>query len=445
MRQRLIRAGGWTMGAYAFTQFTRLLSSLIMTRMLLPEVFGLMAIALVINTGLVMFSDLGLAQSIVRSNRGDDPRFLNTMWTIQILRGIGIWLTSIVLAASIAAFQSTGWLTGDSVYAHKDLPYVIAAVAFVAVLQGFESTKITVAKRQLALARASQLEIGCNVIAVSTTIGWALLDRTIWALVGGWIIAAAVKSALTHLVFSGPNNRLVWDSAAVQESFQFGKWVFLSSILTFVTASADRLILSGLLSAQELGIYSIAYLISSSVQQGLSKLASNVAFPALSEIARKQPNNLRNAYYKIRIPFDVLSLSASGLLFSTGHLVISTLYDPRYASAGVILSILSLSLIGARYAVTDQAFLALGKSKLLAKANALRTITLYFSIPVGFYISGLTGAVWGMVLSALLTALATLYFSSKNNLFEWKPEIMRLIALPAGYFIGESLKQMIAV
>jgi len=414
-----------------------------MTRLLLPEVFGIMAIAMVVNTGLMMFSDLGLLQSIVRSKRGDDPRFLNTLWTIQILRGFAIWSVALIAAFMLANIQSTGWLGQVTAYAHPLLPYVIGTIGFSAVLQGFESTKIAVARRQLLLARVSQLEIGCNVVAVVTTVIWALIDRSIWALVGGWLVAAALKSALTHVIFPGVGNRLQWEDSALNEAFNFGKWVFLSSILTFLTASADRLILSGLLSAQQLGIYSIAYLIANAVQQGSSKLSSYVAYPALSEIARMRPEQFCKSYYRIRLPFDMLCLMLGGFLSAAGNGVVYILYDHRYADAGHILTTLSLTLIASRYIVADQAFLALGKPKLLAIANAFRMVTLYSMIPAGFFVAGLEGAIWGIVIANLLTALITLYFSAKNGLFSLQTELLRLLALPIGYIIGTGAQWVI--
>jgi O-antigen/teichoic acid export membrane protein len=76
----------------------RLGSNLILTRLLFPEAFGLMALVTVFLTGLKMFSDFGLNASIIRSARGDDPIFLQTAWTVQILRGVMLWLISVMLA-----------------------------------------------------------------------------------------------------------------------------------------------------------------------------------------------------------------------------------------------------------------------------------------------------------------------------------------------------------
>ena len=69
-----------------------LASNLILTRLLFPEAFGLMALGSVVLVGLQMFSDAGIGPSIAQSPRGDDPEFLDTAWTAQVLRGVILWL-----------------------------------------------------------------------------------------------------------------------------------------------------------------------------------------------------------------------------------------------------------------------------------------------------------------------------------------------------------------
>ncbi len=71
----------WTMTAYGSNQILRFATNLILTRLLMPEVFGLMALVNSLRVGLELFSDLGIVQNIVQSPRGDRPTFLNTAWT----------------------------------------------------------------------------------------------------------------------------------------------------------------------------------------------------------------------------------------------------------------------------------------------------------------------------------------------------------------------------
>lgn len=439
MRAKILRAGSWTIVSYGITQGTRLLSSLILTRLLVPEVFGIMAIAMVMNTGLTLFSDIGLLQSVVRSKRGDDRNFLDTLWVVQILRGFAICIAALLLAVGLAGIQSIGWLNGDSVYSHPVLPYVIGAIGFTAVLAGFESTKVAVARRELLLARLSQLEIFSVIAVAAITIVWAWIDRSIWALVGGWIIGAALRTILTHAVLPGMGNRFHWDTSAIREVVDFGKWVLVSSMFTFLVTSGDRLILSSFFSSRELGIYSIAYLILNAVQLGISRLAAQIAYPALSKIVRDQPQNVLTAYYKVRLPIDWFCLGVSGFLFAGGEGVVGILYDARYADAGGMLAVLALILIGSRYEVAEQVFLALGKSRLLAIINAVRMITLYVVVPAAYFWAGVNGAIWGIVVASLLPLFVTLCFCRQNAIVSLRQELSSLYAFPVGFIFGTGM------
>jgi O-antigen/teichoic acid export membrane protein len=440
---RILRAGSWTALAYGFTQLTRLGTSLIVTRLLVPEVFGIMAVAMVVSTGLALLTDFGVVQCIVRSPRGSDRRFLDALWATQIARGAAIFAASLLLAAVLAALQALGWISAGSAYGSPALPYVIAAVGLPALLVGLESTKVAVARRELSLARLSQLEILCNAVSVAAVVSWALIDPSIRALIGGWIIGAALRTVLTHTMLPGPGNRLRWDPSAFQELAAFGKWVLVSSTLGFFAMNGDRLLLGGLVSAHELGLYAIAFLVLGAARQGLSLLATSVAYPALSQVVRMQPAQLPAAYYKARLPMDLCSLGLAGFLFAAGDGLIRILYDSRYAGAGPMLAVLSLTLVCSRYEMAELAFLALGKPRLLAFINAFRLAGLYALVPAGYALGGMNGALWGIVLAGFAPLAPTLYFAHRNGLLSLRHELWLLLALPAGLVAGAAVQWLL--
>src|SRR5712675_1262901 len=98
LRSRALAGSAWTTFGFGGQKLIQLVSNLVLTRLLFPEAFGLMALANVILLGLGMFSDLGIKPSIVQHEQGDSEKFLNTAWTIQILRGLSVWLAACVLA-----------------------------------------------------------------------------------------------------------------------------------------------------------------------------------------------------------------------------------------------------------------------------------------------------------------------------------------------------------
>lgn len=431
LRQRVIRAGGWAVTGFVTSQAIRLVGNLILTRLLFPEAFGMMAIVYVFMAGLALFSDLGINQSVIQNPRGDDPDFLNTAWVVQILRGVFIWVMVLIIAYSLPAVVSMNWVPAGSVYADSLLSSILVLFSFTALIQGFESTKFALAQRMVQLRRVTLIELFSQIIALLVMLIWAWLYRSIWALVGGAIVAATVRCVMGHLWLSGPTNRFGWDSQSFKEIFHFGKWIFLLSILGFLHLNGDRLILGGMLDATQLGIYSIAYLLSNAAMSLYANILSRVLFPAFSEVVQNRPENLSNVYQRIRTIADFSLFGVAGFLLVAGQGVVSTLYDTRYHDAGNMLSILALGLIGARYAVIEFLWLAKDQMRYLIASNLIRLLALYAGLPLGYWLAGTEGALYGISLSFYAAWPVALYYKVQHGLANWWRE---LAALPVFFF-----------
>ncbi|CAN0598057.1 unnamed protein product, partial [Ectocarpus sp. 12 AP-2014] len=175
----------------------RLVSNLILTRLLFPEAFGLMALVQVVLSGVTLFSDFGFRDSVVQDSRGEDPDFLNTTWTLQILRGLVLGLAVVLLAYPVANFYEEP-LLGD----------ILLLVAIVPIFQGLNSTNIMTADRQLTLGRLTFLMIGAQVFGLIMTVSLAWWLHSVWALAIGNIATALALAVLSHLVLPGIRNRI---------------------------------------------------------------------------------------------------------------------------------------------------------------------------------------------------------------------------------------------
>src|SRR6476646_1258750 len=98
LRRRTFHGSVWTTSEYAIGVVLRLGGNLVLTRLLVPDMFGIMALVNTFLMGLQMFSDVGIGPSIIQNRRGDDPAFLNTAWTIQVMRGATLWIFSCLIA-----------------------------------------------------------------------------------------------------------------------------------------------------------------------------------------------------------------------------------------------------------------------------------------------------------------------------------------------------------
>ncbi|NEQ25446.1 MAG: oligosaccharide flippase family protein, partial [Microcoleus sp. SIO2G3] len=102
LKKLAIRGMIWTIAGYGAGQILRFGSNLILTRLLAPELFGLMALVNIFVMGLHLFSDVGIGMNVVQNKRGDDPDFLNTAWTIQVIRGAFLCLACLLITWPLA-------------------------------------------------------------------------------------------------------------------------------------------------------------------------------------------------------------------------------------------------------------------------------------------------------------------------------------------------------
>jgi O-antigen/teichoic acid export membrane protein len=443
LKRRVFEAGAWSAGGYALAQVLRFGTNLLMTRLLTPDLFGLMAIAQIVLTGLTMLSDLGIRQSIVRSNRGNDPAFVNTAWVMQNIRGVVLCVVALSIGLLLALAQHAGWTPKDSVYSDGRLPYVIAALSSVALVGGLTSTKIFEESRNLTIYRVTRIELVSQIAGLSFMLAWVTFDRSIWALVGGGICSAVVRMVLSHVWLHGTNNRWQWDNAAFRELTSFGKWILGASVLGFLASNTDRLLLGGLVDPTLLGMYVIAFLIFSVVEQVLAKLMVDVTFPALSEVARAKPHDLKVNYYRFHAVIGAFAYLSAGILMISGDALISLIYDARYHQAGWMLQILAIALITVPLGVAARFFVIVGMPERLFQIGAVRLVTLIIATLGGFHFFGMTGAVVGIALSFFAPAPVTIFYQIKLGVFDTARELLTLLVVFAGMGIGWLLNVII--
>ena len=440
LRRRAISAGAWNLGALVTSQAIRLRGNLVMARLLMPEMFGIMVIATTVAMVLGLLSDIGLRQNIIQSKRGNDPVFLNTAWTVQIVRGFVLFALSLLVASLAWAAQVASIWPADSTYNAPALPLVLAFTSISALIYGFGSTKVAVAFRSFQQKKIVIIEVAAQFLGLLVMLGIGYFTRSIWSLVAAGLVSALVSTVLGHLWIQGPRNQLQWDGSALKELIRFGRWMLLSSAVGVLAMQGDRIWFGGSMSVAELGVYSIAVLMLGAIETGVQRLVGAVALPAFGEAARTDdPSRLRDLYYRFRFFLDLALLFACGFLFVVGPLIIGWLYDARYAGAGTMLAILSLSFFTLRFTLAHQAWLALGLTKFQAMDNIIRFVSLWTLLPLLLVIGGARFAVWGVALHALPTIFLIIYVNRRLNLFDIKRELVVLPVLGVGVLCGLTL------
>lgn len=426
LRAKLLRGSVFELLGYGLSQLIRFGSNLLLTRLLFPEAFGLAALVNILNYGLIMLSDVGLPAMIIQSERGDEMRFLNTAFTWQALRALGLWVAASACAYPMALF-----------YDQPDLNALIPFGSLSILIMGLRSTGYYTMRRRLDLKPLMVVEIAAQAGAVLAMVVWARFDRSVWALLGGAIANSLIQVVGSHMLSVGYRNRFEWDKESAQSMMAFGKWVAGSSVLTFVSQQGDRLLLGRFLGAATLGIYSNAVFLSSALGEATGRITHGVFFPAYSRVKAEGIERLRSVFYRTRLLVDAGVLPALGVLFMLGPTIVHILYDARYEEAGWMLRVLVVRVaISALIEPCQFCLLAIGESRYGFYLNLSRTLALLVSVPLAFASFGVTGLVWGVALSEVPAFIVVYWGFVRHGLSSPLHEARVPFLTAAGFALG---------
>ena len=419
---RAARGGAWTALSFVAAQGFRLISNLILTRLLFPEAFGIMALVTVLLVGLTLFSDMGVGPAIMQSKRGDEADFLDTAWTIQILRGGILWLAACALAYPAALF-----------YDQPLIASLLPVAALSLLIAGFVPTRVDTANRHLLLGRLTVLDLIATLIGIAVMLVLAMITRSVWSLAVGGVVTALVRLMLMTLLLPGHRNRLRWEAAAGRELLHFGFWIFLSSVCGFLVSQGDRAVLGKYLSIEGLGIYNIgAFLAMFPIMLG-SAVTARVLIPIYRAHAQGDVV-ARQRLERIRFIVTGGLMFALAVLALAGPLVVDVLYDVRYRSAGgVMVAICAVQMIVVVVLTYDQAALARGDSRGFFVVSAAKAVLQTLGFLIGAQVMGLGGAMLGQAIGMLLYMPVIARLAFRHGVWDARHDLIYLgVALGLG-------------
>jgi len=387
LKSRVIQGVLWTLAADGGAQIIRFISTTVLTRLLVPEMFGVMVVVQVVHQGLTMFSDVGIQPAIVQHQRGDNRAFLDTAWTIQAVRGLMLFLFSCALAWPV------------SLYAKEPLLVTVLPIVGLGCLaDGFVSTKVFTCDRHLSRGPLTFLNLGTAVLGLIARIVWAMLSPTVWSLVFGGLVGSVSRVVLSHFLLAGPINRFRWDRTEVKELMQFGRWVFLSTLLTFIATQLDKLVFVRMVPLSLLGVYNIGLSVCRLPTESVQRIGSNVTFPAFSRLKERE-GDLGSAYSRVRAPLLVGGGAIISALTLGGPLVAQILFPAKYSDAGWIMQIVALGMwFQALESTNGSVLLASGLPKWLVIGNVLKILLMAVVLPISYHYWKFPGALVAMSL-----------------------------------------------
>ncbi|AKG22771.1 oligosaccharide flippase family protein [Calothrix sp. 336/3] len=407
LKKLAVRGAAWNIISLGFSYILRFTSNLILTRLLVPEYFGLMAMITTLRCGLELVSDIGISQNIINSKRGDETIFLNTAWTLQVIRGFVIWILCAILAFPVSQF-----------YNDQRLLWLIPIVVLYSVIDGFTSTSIPTLYRHMRLDRLAIYNAILQFVHLSTLIILCWKYPNILVLAIGTVLGGIYRLISSYWLIPKYYNHFDFEIDSAREILSFGKWMFLSSGLMFAAEQADRLVLAKILSFQMLGVYTVAYTLASIPREVIRQVSQNVIFPTISKQADLPREVLRKKIISARFPILIGCGIVLAFFVTVGDLIIASLYDQRYADAIWMMPILCFGIwFSLLFYTISPALLAIRKPLYSAQSNFARFIVIILGVPLAHTHFGVLGAIIVIALSDLPLYIVNLYGLWQEKLF----------------------------
>lgn len=257
-------------------------STAILARLLNPEDYGLIAIAIAVTTFFTLFKDFGLSISLIQKQELKDDE-VNVIYWFTIFIGLTITVLLIVLAYPISSFFDDNRLVN-----------ILMVVSSVFLIGSFSIVPNAILRRNMQFKKIMYIQIFSSFISAITAIYLAKEGYGYWALVVNIILPVIITTIITLYMLNW-FPKIAYSFKHISNYMKFGKYIISFDIVNYFSRNLDNILIGKSYSTTDLGYYSKAYqLLLLPIQQIRVPLV-NVALPALSAV--RNDSKMFNYYY----------------------------------------------------------------------------------------------------------------------------------------------------
>ncbi len=392
LSQKVARGGLWVFSLRITNRGLGFIRTIILARLLAPSDFGLLGIAMLAISTLETFSQTGFQAALVQKKENIEC-FLDTAWTVSVIRGIVLFAILFFSAPIIAEFFNSAQAT-----------LVIKVIAVSTLFSGLRNIGIIFFQKELRFSRQFIYELSGTLVDLGVALTLAFILRNVWALVWGGLAAHFIRLIMSYILHPF-RPRIRFEKEKFQELFGFGRWVLGSSILGFLITQGDDIFVGKMLGVTALGLYQMAYLISNLPATEITHVISRVTFPAYSKLQDDLPK-LREAYLKVLQLTAFISMPLAGGIFVLAPEFVTIFLGDKWMPMIPAMQALVLSgLVRSIQASTGPIFLAVNRPYIIPKWQAIRLIVLVVLIYPFSIHWGILGVSFAVFFSTFLSSL----------------------------------------
>lgn len=434
LTSKVLAGAGWAVSMRWAIKLLGLVSSAILARILMPEDYGLVAIAMIALGLTQVLFEFGVETALVQNHDATREHF-NTAWTMRIIQSLIVTLVLLAFAPYSAGF-----------FDEPRMPLILQLVSLSVFIQGFENIGVVVFRKELQFGRDFQFYVLRKLVGVVITIALAYYLRSYFALVFGMIAQSVVNVAYSYRVV---DFRPRFSLRAFHDLWNFSKWLVVKGVSDYINEHGAIMFLSKLTSVRMLGLYKWGGELS-------NMSTSEIVYPMLRSLmpglvkVKTERKRLESAFLTSTAMIAIVAIPL-GLGFSS----VSAEFIPLFLGGGdkwsgvvPIAQILAYAaVLHSLYIVAVDMLIVIGHIRLTAYLSWMRTVLVLALMYPAFQFQGVTGVAATQVLIgvvatgviyAMLVSRLAMRPSRVLGIF-WRPAVAGALMAAALYPLDSSV------
>jgi len=318
---RFLAGAVWMVSMRWAMRFVGLFSTIILARLLTPQDFGLVAMAMIVVALLDTLSSTGVDLALIRE-RDSSSKLYNAAWTIQILQN------ALVAALMVAAVPMA-----IDYFDEPRLQHILYWLALSQLIMGCRNIGTVAFRQELDFAKEFRYSLYVKLIGFVATVSLALTLQDYRAIVYGVVLKSFFELIISYrmhpyrpkLSFQGMGR--IWG---------FSQWLLLSSLIGVINSKASQFIIGGSIGAAALGFYYMAIELGTMFVHEVVMPIRRALFPNMSLLLDDREAFIHNSIKIVGI-ISLVSVPIGVGLHLVASEFIALLLGPQWVDAVAIL------------------------------------------------------------------------------------------------------------
>jgi len=409
------------LGSYSYTtQIIAFLGTIVLSRLLLPEEYGFVALITVFTGFISQFSDAGLSYIIIRSDFRE--QFYKMMHYLSFVIGVILFVVVVSLAYTISLFYKDSALI---------LPTIVMSLNFI--LRSLITVPYGILSKKLRFNSLGSIELICSTIEVALMIILAYFKFSYWALIFPSILGSIVRIILFYQK-TGLKFRLLKRKYLIV-GFRKAKSIIGNltgfNMLNYWSRNTDNLIIGKYYGADSLGIYNRAYKLLNMVTGIMTSLFGKVLYPSLKDLSTKG-GDVNKEYLNLLGIISLINFPVAMIFIFFSEPLVRILWSETWIKVAELLPFIGILILTQTLnSTTGNIFILLGKERTLFRIGIPTSIVVILAIVGGAFISYVHVLIFYTIAIVCIDIPVVLYygfkkafgFETKVILYFWIPKL----------------------